>query len=89
MSEWKAKRFWVEAKVVDADGRFTVELDGRAIKTPAKRPLVVPTYEMAKVIAQMQRLIRCRCNMPRLPICWQPTEIAICFVIVPKPRKSW
>tara|TARA_R110002033_G_scaffold35626_3_gene73871 strand:+ start:185 stop:898 length:714 start_codon:yes stop_codon:yes gene_type:complete len=51
VSEWKAKRFWVEAKVVDADGRFTVELDGRAIKTPAKRPLVVPTYEMAKVIA--------------------------------------
>ncbi len=50
MSEWKAKRFWTEAKVVEADGGFTVELDGRPIKTPAKRPLVVPTHEMATVI---------------------------------------
>jgi chaperone required for assembly of F1-ATPase len=51
MSDWKAKRFWAEATVMPAEGGHTVELDGRPIKTPAKRPLVVPTEKMAKAIA--------------------------------------
>ncbi len=51
MSDWKAKRFWTDAKVVPQDAGFTVELDGRAIKTPAKRLLVVPTAAMADAIA--------------------------------------
>ena len=29
MSDWKAKRFWKDATVVETDGGFTVELDGR------------------------------------------------------------
>ena len=49
MSDWKAKRFWKEAAVVEAEGGYTVELDGRGIKTPAKRALVVPTRAMAPV----------------------------------------
>ncbi|MBB3992728.1 chaperone required for assembly of F1-ATPase [Sulfitobacter undariae] len=52
MSEWKAKRFWKEALVVPTEGGFTVELDGRGVKTPAKRALHVPTHAMAAVIAQ-------------------------------------
>lgn len=51
MSEWKAKRFWKEASVVETDGGFSVELDGRGVKTPAKRKLVVPTQAMAQAIA--------------------------------------
>jgi chaperone required for assembly of F1-ATPase len=51
MSNWKPKRFWKEATVVDAEGGFTVLLDGRAVKTPAKAPLVVPTRAMAEAIA--------------------------------------
>lgn len=51
MSDWKAKRFWKQAAVVPADGGHTVELDGRPIKTPAKRLLVVPTEKMATAIA--------------------------------------
>ncbi|NKX48984.1 ATPase, partial [Rhodobacteraceae bacterium R_SAG8] len=51
MSDWKAKRFWKEAAVVEAAGGYTVELDGRGIKTPAKRALVVPTRAMAQKIA--------------------------------------
>lgn len=52
MSEWKAKRFWKEACVVEADQGHTVELDGRSVKTPAKRKLVVPTHAMAQAIAE-------------------------------------
>lgn len=51
MSDWKAKRFWKEAAVVRQGDGFAVELDGRLIKTPAKRALSVPTQEMAQAIA--------------------------------------
>jgi chaperone required for assembly of F1-ATPase len=51
MSGWAAKRFWKEARVDSCEGGYTVTLDGRAVKTPAKAPLVVPTRAMAEAIA--------------------------------------
>lgn len=51
MSDWAPKRFWKAAEVVEVDGGFTVHLDGRTIKTPAKEPLVVPTCALAGLIA--------------------------------------
>ena len=51
MSDWKAKRFWTAAAVVPAQGGFTVELDGRPVRTPAKRALVMPTQAMADLVA--------------------------------------
>lgn len=51
MSGWTAKRFWTAASAEAAEGGFTVRLDGRAVKTPAKAPLVVPTLAMAQAIA--------------------------------------
>lgn len=51
MSEWKQKRFWKTATTV-ADGEsFTIELDGRRVKTPAKAALVLPTRAMADAVA--------------------------------------
>lgn len=52
MSEWKTKRFWSATTVVPVDNGYTVQLDGRSVKTPAKELLVVPTEEMARAIAQ-------------------------------------
>lgn len=52
MSGWAAKRFWKEAQVEACDGGFTVRLDARPVKTPAKQPLVLPTVAMAEAIAQ-------------------------------------
>ncbi len=51
MSDWKPKRFWTESSIVDAKGGYTVELDGRGVKTPAKAGLIVPTRAMAQEIA--------------------------------------
>lgn len=51
MSGWTAKRFWTSAEVAEMPGGFGVALDGRAVKTPAKAPLVVPTRAMAQAIA--------------------------------------
>lgn len=52
MSEWKAKRFWKEATPEAVEGGFSVRLDGRPVKTPAKRALFVPTHALAEAIAQ-------------------------------------
>lgn len=51
MSGWKAKRFWQAAVAEPCEGGFTVRLDGRGVKTPAKVPLVVPTLAMAQAVA--------------------------------------
>lgn len=51
MGEWKAKRFWKEAQVADHEDGFAVLLDGRSIKTPAKRNLILPTRAMAQAVA--------------------------------------
>ncbi len=51
MSGWKVKRFWKETAVAEAEGGFTVTVDGRPIRTPAKAPLVVPTRAFAEAIA--------------------------------------
>lgn len=51
MSAWKAKRFWKDATVETVEGGYTVRLDGRPVKTPAKTPLVVPTLPLAEAVA--------------------------------------
>ncbi|SFR31448.1 Chaperone required for the assembly of the F1-ATPase [Yoonia tamlensis] len=51
MSDWKPKRFWKTATATTCEGGFTVELDSRSVKTPAKATLIVPTMPMAEAIA--------------------------------------
>jgi chaperone required for assembly of F1-ATPase len=51
MSGWVKKRFWTEAAVAPAEGGWTVRLDDRPLKTPAKAPLVVPSRALADMIA--------------------------------------
>ncbi|KRS19535.1 ATP12 family chaperone protein [Roseovarius indicus] len=51
MSEWKAKRFWKEAQVVEAEGGFAVELDGRPVRTPLKSAMTLPSRAMAEAVA--------------------------------------
>lgn len=51
MSGWVKKRFWTDAAVTQAEGGYTVTLDGRSLKTPAKAALVVPTAALAELIA--------------------------------------
>ncbi|MEM9968709.1 MAG: ATP12 family protein [Pseudomonadota bacterium] len=51
MSSWRLKRFWKAAQVIEDTDGFAIALDDRRVKTPAKRPLVVPTRQMAQMIA--------------------------------------
>lgn len=45
------KRFYKEATVAPRPGGFAVLLDGRGVKTPAKRDLVLPTEALADAVA--------------------------------------
>ncbi|QYK42542.1 MAG: ATPase [Paracoccaceae bacterium] len=52
MSGWPRKRFWAEARAgAVPGGGWTVLLDGRALKTPARAPLVLPSLPLAEAIA--------------------------------------
>lgn len=51
MSGWARKVFWKEVGVEAAPDGFAVTLDGRGLKTPAKAPLVVPTRDLAALVA--------------------------------------
>ena len=51
MSDWAPKRFYKDATVETEGDGFAVRLDGRPVRTPGKRPLVVPTRPMAERIA--------------------------------------
>lgn len=52
MTEWAPKRFWKAAEVASAPAGWTVTLDGRAIKTPAKAALVLPSEGLARAVAE-------------------------------------
>lgn len=52
MAEWAAKRFWSEATVRPSEAGYAVHLDSRPIRTPAGRPLLLPTAAMAAAVAE-------------------------------------
>lgn len=51
MREWQVKRFWSDVSVERIGNGHAVRLDGRAIKTPAKAELILPTAEFAQMVA--------------------------------------
>ena len=47
----KPKRFYKAAAAAEAEGGFAVQLDGRTPKSPARKPLIVPTKALAELVA--------------------------------------
>lgn len=47
-----AKRFYKTVRVVGGDGGYGVRLDDRGLKTPARRPLILPAKALADAIAE-------------------------------------
>jgi chaperone required for assembly of F1-ATPase len=61
------KRFYVEAGIAAADGGFAVTLDGKPIKTPTGRQVIVPVKEIAQAISrewQAQQEVIAPLSMP-------------------------
>ena len=46
------KRFYKQAEAVAADGGWSIQLDGRPVRTPARAPLVLPTAALGSAVAQ-------------------------------------
>ncbi len=51
MSDWKAKRFWADVTIEPKADGFTISLDRRSVRTPAKAPMIIPTLMLAKYVA--------------------------------------
>lgn len=51
MSDWKPKRFWKTTAVTEAETGYTVQLDGRPVRTPAKAALIMPSRQLAELVA--------------------------------------
>jgi chaperone required for assembly of F1-ATPase len=45
------KRFYKDVAVAEGEGGFVVQLDGKAVKTPGKALLILPTESAARLIA--------------------------------------
>lgn len=48
----RPKRFYKEVGVGEAEAGFTILLDARPVRTPARAPLVVPTRALAEAVAR-------------------------------------
>jgi len=46
------KRFWKTVEKVRLEDGWTIALDGKAVRTPARAPLIVPTEKLARAIAE-------------------------------------
>lgn len=68
MTAWKAKRFWKTVTVVPEGGSFAVRLDARPVKTPAKRPLLLPTRAMADAVAAEWAAVEGGIDPLRMPV---------------------
>ncbi len=62
------RRFYKEATVATTEGGATVLLDGRAIKTPGKRSLILPTAGLAEAIATEWRAQGERIDPASMPL---------------------
>ena len=51
MSEWGSKRFWSTVSVETGPDGFSIRLDSRPVRTPARRTLVLPTRSVAEHVA--------------------------------------
>ena len=61
MSAWAARRFWQRATPAEVAGGFTVLLDAKPVRTPAKAAFTLPTRALAEAIcaeweAQAERI---------------------------------
>jgi chaperone required for assembly of F1-ATPase len=68
VSQWAAKRFWTATSVVPEAHGYAIRLDTRAVKTPAKQPLIVPTHAMAMAIADEWQAQQGRVNPESMPV---------------------
>ncbi len=77
------KRFWQTASVDAGDGGWTVLLDARPLRTPAKAPLQLPTAALADAIAAEWQAAPAEVEIANLPL----TALAYAAIDVVRPGR--
>ena len=62
------KRFWKDVAVARESDAWSIRLDSRPVKTPARVPLAVPNEAMAEAIADDWRAIEDKIDPRRMPL---------------------
>jgi chaperone required for assembly of F1-ATPase len=62
------KRFWKDVAVEPESDGWTIKLDGRSVKTPARAVLVVPTLALADAIADEWRSVEDKLDPRAMPL---------------------
>ena len=62
------KRFWKEVEIQPADGGWSIRLDGRPLRTPARAELIVPMEALAHAIAQEWRGVEGEIDPRAMPL---------------------
>lgn len=68
MSDFVKKRFWKEVTVEARDTGFVVLLDGKAIKTPAKTLIEIPSKPLAQAVAAEWKAVEGKINPETMPM---------------------
>jgi chaperone required for assembly of F1-ATPase len=78
------KRFWKEVAVESEGGGWSVRLDGRPVRTPARAALAVPTRALAEALAEEWRSLGDKIDPRVMPL----TGLANAAIdrVVPDPR---
>jgi len=62
------KKFWKDVSVEPASPGWTIKLDQRPVKTPARAALIVPTVTLAKMIAEEWRSVDAEIDPRAIPL---------------------
>jgi chaperone required for assembly of F1-ATPase len=78
------KRFWTDVEVEREEGGWAIRLDGRAVRTPGRAALAVPSEALANAIADEWRSVESDVDPRNMPL----TGIANAAIdlVAPDPR---
>ena len=62
------KRFWKTAAATESDGGWTIELDGRPVRTPARATLTLPSQELAEAVASEWNAVEEKIDPRQMPL---------------------
>jgi len=81
-------RFYKEAAVSEAADGFHVQLDGRAVRTPARRPLAAPTRALAEAISVEWRAQQDAVDPATMPLTRLANSIIDGVAVQPEPVRE-
>ena len=67
MAVYEQKRFWQQVEIVREGSSYGIALDGRPVKTPLKRPLLVPSEALVAQIADEWRAVENKVDFHKMP----------------------